>query len=77
MISILNSKLELALPLTTKMRRPLVTERYVLAEHSPNRNVRKDPDDSEAASKTIKECTSRNQMTLTLIMILGVMEKYF
>ena len=54
------------------MKRPLVTERYVLAEHSPNRNVRKDPDDSEAASKNIKECTGSNQMTITLIMILGV-----
>ena len=34
------------------MRRPLVTERYVLAEHSANKNVRRDPDDSaESASK--------------------------
>ena len=49
------------------MRRPLVTERYVLAEHSSNKNVvREDPEDSaEAAApskKTIAEsATSRGR----------------
>ena len=57
------------------MRRPLVTERYVLAEHSPNRNVRKDPDDSEAASKNIKECTSRIKMTLTFLGVITLVSK--
>ena len=38
--------------MTAKMRRPMITERYVLAEHIPNKNVRRDPDDSE--SETIK-----------------------
>ena len=42
------------------MRRPLVTERYVLAEHSPNKNVsvRKDPDDSESVSKKTEDTDS-------------------
>ena len=41
--------------MNAKMRRPMITERYVLAEHIPNKNVRRDPDDSESeTAKKIK-----------------------
>ena len=41
--------------MNAKMRRPMIMERYVLAEHIPNKNVRRDPDDSESeTAKKIK-----------------------
>ena len=53
--------------MNAKMRRPMITERYVLAEHIPNKNVRRDPDDSESetAKKIKTEGTTASPATDT------------
>ena len=43
------------------MKRPLVTERYVLAEQSSNKNVQRDPEEVEPAPKKIPSPYSKLQ----------------
>ena len=45
------------------MRRPLVTERYVLAEHSSNKNVREEPEDSAEAAAPSKKILPESATT--------------